>query len=422
MPQGAVCQLYYLGGGTVQFQEAAGAWVRLPFLHAPPLRIGQEVHFTLSSAGEALGIEVLQPAADVESSLLRKPVQQQKAEHEPRQLVPAKRHAAEAEAFRLQRPAWKLQRCIGRFQNANLEERLEMLRRAELTLKQLLQQAELDGDAICRLVRKVVGWLQAPRFLKQTPTTGGGSHEAGCTGDLQCRIRQLLISALSSLDLTDDTTRQAVETAVAYMQQLIQGVCLANLETSRAARQWQQLQSLVSTEGGATSPIEVSRKKTVRSETVRGKDRAGVAEGGWSPNIRVRQLPLVFAGDPVRLTCPSCPRSITSRWWWRHPRTQVVYLLIPHHGCSHGGRRGRGVKVDETSRWRPVDAWPTKDDGFSTLDFCGHHRQRKVCKECGGYSVCSHGRRRDRCRLCGRPRKKWLRLTVRVGRSVKVSG
>ena len=53
--------------------------MRLPFLHAPSLQIGQLVSFTLSSAGEALGAGVQQPGADDddddESVLLQKPVQ-----------------------------------------------------------------------------------------------------------------------------------------------------------------------------------------------------------------------------------------------------------------------------------------------------------------------------------------------------------
>ena len=136
-----------------------------------------------------------------------------------------------------------------------------MLSRAEVTLTQLLQQTEPDGNAICGLVCKVVGWLQAPRFSKQSTDTAGGSPEAGGTGDLQSRIRRRLISALSSLDLTDSTTRQAVETAVVYISQLIRDVCLADLETSRAARQWQQLGSLVSTEAGTTFSVEDFRNK-----------------------------------------------------------------------------------------------------------------------------------------------------------------
>ena len=55
MPQGSVCQLHYVGG-IVQFQEASGSRVRLPFLHAPPLYIGQEVRFALDSAGEAVSL------------------------------------------------------------------------------------------------------------------------------------------------------------------------------------------------------------------------------------------------------------------------------------------------------------------------------------------------------------------------------
>ena len=335
--------------------------------------------------------------------MLRQPAQE-KAEHEKRQVVPAKRHAEEAEALGLQTPARKLQRCIDRFQNADLEGRLDMLSRAEVTLTELLGQAEPDGNAICGLVCKVVGWLQAPHFSKQSTEAGGGSPEAGGTRDLQSRIRRLLISALSSLDLTDGTTRQAVETAVAYISQLIGDACLADVETSRAARQWRKLQSLISAEVGTTLLSEDGRKKRqVRSETLRKEDKARIVEGVFCPNIRVRQVPLVYAGDPVVLTCPSCPASITSRWWWRHPKTQAVFLLIPQHGCYHGGLRASRVKVDVTSRWRPVDACHTKDDKFSILDFCHHQRRRTFCTECGGYVICSHGKRGYRCRLCLRP-------------------
>ena len=404
MPQGTICQLHYMGGGIVQFQEASGSWVRLPFHHARSLCVGQQVRFTLNAAGEAIGIQALQSGTEEVPGLSQKPAQQRKSEYEEGQIVPAKRRAEEAEALGLPRPAWKLQRCIDRFQNASDEERVEMLNRAEVKLREVLQQTVLDGDAICRLVREVVGWLQAPRFSKQMTRTCGGSWEAGGTGDLQSRIRRLLISALSSLDLTDGTTKQAVETAVAYIQQLMQDVCLTDLETSRAAREWRKLQSLISMEGGSTLSIEdVSNKKLLRSETLRKEDKARTFEGAFTPNVRVRQLPSVSAGDAVRLTCPSCPRSITSRWWWRHPKTQVVFLVIPTQGCYHGGtQRSRGT-VDETSRWRPVDAWPTQADSFSTLDFCHHRRQRSLCKECGGYSICSHGKRRYRCRLCRKP-------------------
>ena len=387
MPQGTICQLHYLDGGTVQFQEASGSWLRLPFYNAPSLRIGQQVRFTLNSAGEACQLEALQPHAEEEPGLSQNPAQQQTPELEEQwQVAPAKRPAEKAEALGLQRQAWKLQRCIGRFQNADLEERLEMLSRAEVTLRELLQQADLDGDRICGLVCKVVGWLQAPRFSKQMPGTGGGSSEAGGTGDLQCRIRRLLISALRSLDLTDRATRQAVETAVVYIRQLIQDVCLDDVETSRAAREWRTLESLISTEGGPTVPIEDGLRSSLRS--------ARVVQGDWSPNARVRQLPSVFAGDAVQLTCPSCPRSITSRWWWRHPKTQAVYVLIPQNGCFHGGARARREKVDETSRFRPArpaDGLQTKQDCLPNLDFCHHQRKRCDCGICRAESKESEG-------------------------------
>jgi hypothetical protein len=34
-------------------------------------------------------------------------------------------------------------------------------------------------------------------------------------------------------------------------------------------------------------------------------------------------------------------------------------------------------------------------------NICQHHRQRNLCKECGGAGICQHQRRRSRCKECG---------------------
>ena len=127
-------------------------------------------------------------------------------------------------------PTRKLQRSIARFHNADLEERLQMIEAAESLLSDLLNAVELDGDAVCKLLCRCAGWLHAPGSFeaKHVAAEVAASEVATVSqlsgpSDLQCRVRRLLISALSSLDLGDITTYQAVETAVRHILQLMQG-------------------------------------------------------------------------------------------------------------------------------------------------------------------------------------------------------
>ena len=108
----------------------------------------------------------------------------------------------------------------------------------------------------CRSPGPVVYWKQAARVTSKVGSNG-------------------LISALSSLHRTDDTTGQAVETAVAHKTKLSKDVFFADLETSQAARQWRKLQ----TEAGTTLSIEdVPKKRPLRSDTLRSEDQARIVE------------------------------------------------------------------------------------------------------------------------------------------------
>ena len=62
-------------------------------------------------------------------------------------------------------PGRKLQQSIGKYHNADLQERLQLITRAEETSEQLLAAADIDGDALGRLVCRCAGWLMLHCFL-----------------------------------------------------------------------------------------------------------------------------------------------------------------------------------------------------------------------------------------------------------------
>ena len=39
--------------------------------------------------------------------------------------------------------------------------------------------------------------------------------------------------------------------------------------------------------------------------------------------------------------------------------------------------------------------------GQCTRGCCIHHRQKKLCKDCGGSQICVHGREKSQCKECG---------------------
>ena len=86
--------------------------------------------------------------------------------------------------------------------------------------------------------------------------------------DLQRRVRSLLISALSSLDLSDSTTYQATETAVLHILQLMQGkeTLFRGNSKSLAMRQWRQLQELLVADDAQSGPTK--RKASIEAPAV----------------------------------------------------------------------------------------------------------------------------------------------------------
>ena len=203
---------------------------------------------------------------------------------------------------------------MAKFRNADPSHRLERLASAEAKLTQL--QSSNDGDGICALVRRVAGWLAPPRHLSMEGTKGDKST-TNCE-DLQSRIRKLLISALESLDLTDVVTFQAVEAAVNYIRLL--GDSLEAEETiTRSRKDWNRLRSLVHWEA--------------RRGLVKGEERATSVEGVYHPSKKVKGLLMVSAGErKVQLKCTQCPQIISSNWFWTHPGTGEMKVIVPAKG------------------------------------------------------------------------------------------
>ena len=400
MPLGTICQLNYYGGGRLQYQDSCGKSLHLSFEKAPYLRVGQQVSFSINHSpgrDEATNVVPFNSSQTEATNLL--PVMQtrkrkfalEKEESESLTcaVIPGEKQdlaAADlpesgsvqlASSFdsdspkaKESMPGRKLQKSIGKYHNADMQERLQLITRAEEGLEQLLAGAEIDGDALGKLVCRCAGWLRAP-LLSQFGNAGGTKAEStrdasSCSenSNLQPRLRRLLIRALSHLDLTDDVTRTVVETPLVYIQDLIKVIPQSGVST-KVAKQWQALQSLVSTPR-PSADIHVATPGAKRQMGPR-TGAATIAGGTFQPSQKVQNLPNVFTqNQSISLTCSHCGHKISSKWFWRHPRTGIVHVLARDNGhivCT--------TKLGKKVPWIvDGDIMPLKNDHSTELDLC----------------------------------------------------
>ncbi len=330
MPTGLVCQLHYQGGGSLLYQDTSGESLQVPFIKAPYLRIGQRVFFSLnqsSGRSEAVDIKIISAdegdgkisftakerwknqgrvgschpnsAIDIQHGtvLAAGPASSKVADVQPQSIPTFDEMLDHSVSFQSK----KLQCSIGRFRNANLEERLAMIKSAEDLLHHLLNQAVLDGDAICKVVRNCAGWLHVPISFDKRNMGIRDEQFTSCSIELQSRVRRLLISALSHLDLTDTTTYHAVEAALTFLSKMVlqhqnSFSSSRGSTTSLALTQWKELKALVfqlqETEmKQKTKDVKVT---STGQKRMLGPDRASASEGIYRPNARVRSLTRVF--------------------------------------------------------------------------------------------------------------------------------
>ena len=371
MPCGYVCQLHYAGGGLVH-TSSSGASVSLPFRKAPFLQVGQRVDFSISRRfgyDEAVDLQVVQAQYS-----------DQEIEHCP----DVESGGVKLRQHNLQQQISRLRRSIGRFRNAKVGERVELVKRAEEKLAEVLAEDQLDGNEIAKFVRRCAGWLSVARACTLGGWEPGHGGTEGEQKSMQRRIRKLLIMALGSLDLADSDTYQAVKAAVTYIQALLEKnkAIFDDNAASSAARQWRALRSLVF----MAEPSDEEGRKTSRSKVVDGK---------FAPPEKVRRLSTVFCEKACELECAECSYIITSKWYWKHPKNGRVHVLVPNNG--HWKCR---LKLGKKCAWNALDDTPTKLDDIYHLDFCPHLLQRSKCPQCGGREICEHGSRRYRCLTC----------------------
>lgn len=393
MPSGTICQLNYYGGGRLQYQDSYGKSLHLPFEKAPYLRVGQHVSFSINHSpdGEEAINVVPMNLSHTEATTRVLPVMQTRKRKFALETVPSESLSCAAIRDKKQDlavvdlpesgsvPGRKIQQSIGRYHNADMEERGQLITRAEEGLEQLLAVAEIDGDALGKLVCRCAGWLHAPRIFEFGHAIGAAESTRDASShseksNLQLRLRRLLIRALKHLDLTDDGTRTVVEIALVYIQELSKAVPESGVAT-KVATQWQALQSLVST------PPRPPAEKRQGSATIAG--------GTYQPSQKVQKMPNVFTqNESISLTCSHCRHKISSSWFWKHPRTGIVHVLARDNGhilCT--------TKLGKKVPWIvDGDVMPLKNDHSTILDQCDRRFRsadaRKKCHLVSGIQHC----------------------------------
>ena len=270
----------------------------------------------------------------------------------------------------------------------------------------LLQATSKElGDELCRLVNQCAAWLRTPVFKQGTEATSDRStRDFGVS--LQPRIRKLLILALAHLDLQDHETRESLQPSLSYIGGLLEKVDWCANAASKAKAQWQELQSLLGQgirESFERVPAEAKLlpRNEMRKRRLEFSKQASSLHGVFRPNAIVRNLPEVFSDQDreVRLKCAHCDdHLIVSAWFWRHPRTRKIHVLVPHRG-HFKCRSGQGTRACK-SPWVALEDFPIAKDQQDHLEFCPHNMRKTRCVLCGGRDICCHQRRRDSCRLC----------------------
>ena len=427
---GTICQLNYYGGGYVQYQDFCGKSLCLSFVKAPYLRVGQQVSFSISPSQsyEAIDVVPLDPEQQTATpktleddmkatvsihgnrleNVTSLPVQVSgvsgvsKGDMGGCEVLGVGSLKKEVQFPQISR---ELQKSIGTYQNADTQERLHLITRAEEKLQRLLGETEINGNALCRLVCRCVGWLHYPTFKAVDWSTQESIRTCGSVDEpcnFQQRVRKLLISALNMLDLQDALTYQALEPALRYIQHLLSEFdsrIKDAKDTTGSDKQWRQLQSLV-----LFDPVEPSdqpsdtqnSRKCLADNTDRSKWSRRSVGGIYYPSEKVMSFASVTKSDvAVQIQCSNCFHCISSSWTWKHPRTGKLHILVPQSGHGSCSRQ-----LGKKSPWLVVGDFLTKNDHVSELDFCPHGRQIRKCKLCGGRQICPHGRQKHRCSIC----------------------
>ena len=447
--RGRVCLLNYNCSGILEPFQMAGLPKHITFLKSPlSLRVGQTVRFRIVRRGDDL------QAVDISS--VESEVYKHQERGMPSKLIVdtidlntsptlgtsvEKPKSLDSGDVMSSLPAHRQSMCflrrMSQFRNSSQAEQVQLVTEAERSLDRLLGQSTLDGDAICRLARKCASWLHPPVLQSANPQRQSDPRTARGTEDqvnLQGRIRKILIEALNHLDLQDPSTLEAMKAALFYMASLCErlnekcGSSSVMLAATPATEQWQQLKSLLE-ESGLKSLASAEMSRQPPFPRVEDQSKPGplpsaenpqeqvqeMADAVWvagveheheptrrrriteyyEPSAIIKALSTVSQGTPVKLMCSECPFTVTSSWYFQHPKTLKRSVISPQRGhtiCQH--------KSKKRCYWKNLDFISVIRAYLTNFKFCLHKRLLADCAACGGVRMCIHARQRNKCKEC----------------------
>mmetsp|Transcript_167809 Transcript_167809/g.533569 ORF Transcript_167809/g.533569 Transcript_167809/m.533569 type:complete len:360 (+) Transcript_167809:77-1156(+) len=268
-----------------------------------------------------------------------------------------------------------------------------------------------DADELVRLVGRLVGYLEAPQVwgarLPRSSLRSAAHNivlvsalsESSSQHGEQRQLRDVVLRLLGviderGLDTDDFGTRKLLKIP---LKRILRLVPTQSCDRVNWREQWIELRRAATGSGHGPGPqvhplgmVEVPRRQALRrSEWAR-------TSGVYEPNSRVKQLATVIheVASPIVLKCSNCPHTITSAWYFVHPKTGNLHVLVPKKG--HLACRA----PSKISPLMPVDGSPHKPDHVNILDMCPHSTERHTCRSCNPAAFCLHGKRRSACQVC----------------------
>ena len=166
---------------------------------------------------------------------------------------------------------------------------------------------------------------------------------------------------------------------------------------------WSRLKTLLQDADDTDAPAaaekttcgeRLPRERVQHIRRAKLKDRSMIKDY-YSPGKRIRSFPTVVEKeDPKTLKCDVCGYLISTNWYFQHPKTGEMAVLVPNNGHALCRRLHKNCK------FLVVDGSPYKFDCPNNIDYCIHQVLRHVCAPCGGLNICSHGKPRWNCPLC----------------------
>eukprot|EP00927_Polykrikos_kofoidii_P028877 TRINITY_DN25076_c0_g1_i1.p1 TRINITY_DN25076_c0_g1~~TRINITY_DN25076_c0_g1_i1.p1 ORF type:complete len:332 (+),score=35.08 TRINITY_DN25076_c0_g1_i1:100-996(+) len=266
----------------------------------------------------------------------------------------------------------------------------------------------LDPILLRRLLRKTVAALAPPR-LSAHESIGDDAHiaatkSARSSASFQKAIRKMITVILKTWrEHWDD---EQIEPLLLRIKELAKAFPSdgAFVSQMRAPCTWLELQQLVTlpdvedhVECSAfttSKPLLITRRASAITRA-KLQDRSRITET-YEAGLRIRNFSTIVhrPSEPKWLVCSGCTLRVSSCWYFRHPKTSALALLVPNNG--HAACR----KLKRLSHFQVEDGSAFKTDNPNNVDYCEHNRLRHVCGPCGGLSTCEHGKPRWNCTVC----------------------